>query len=103
MRTYSKILLALLLSATAVVQTAQAMPTPDDNSTDDRPPRNERPKFSTIDINSDGEIDSEEFSAQKLPHGDHQTVFASMDTDNNGVISEEEFENHKPPHKKNRG
>ena len=102
MRIYSKVLFALLLSATTVVQTIQAMPTPNDSSNGDRQPRKERPKFSTIDINSDGEISSEEFSTLKLPHGDHETVFASIDADNNGVISKEEFEDHKPPRPKKR-
>lgn len=99
MRIYSTVLLALLFSVTAAVQ---AIPNPNDTSNDDRQPRKERPKFSAIDTNSDGEISSEEFSTLKLPHGDHETVFASIDADNNGVISKEEFENHKPPRPKKR-
>jgi Ca2+-binding EF-hand superfamily protein len=64
-------------------------------SNEDRPPN--RPTFVSIDANEDGDIDFDEFSANELPHGDHQTVFDSMDSDNNGVISTEEYENHKPP------
>ncbi|MBU2925944.1 EF-hand domain-containing protein [Colwellia sp. 4_MG-2023] len=65
----------------------------------DRP---SRPTFESIDSNSDGDIDFDEFSSQELPHGDHQTVFDEIDTDNNGVISNEEFTNHKPPRPQNR-
>jgi len=65
----------------------------------DRP---SRPTFESIDSNSDGDIDFDEFSSHELPHGDHQTVFDEIDTDNNGVISNEEFTNHKPPRPQNR-
>lgn len=60
----------------------------------------QRPSFESIDTNTDGDIDFEEFSSQKLPHGDHQAVFNSIDTNNSGVISQYEFNNHKPPHPK---
>jgi Ca2+-binding EF-hand superfamily protein len=56
-----------------------------------------RPDFSTVDTDSDGEISLDEFSEQKLPHGDYQTIFDEMDTDGDGVVSEEEFNNFKPP------
>jgi len=60
----------------------------------------QRPSFESIDINTDGDIDFDEFSSHELPHGDHQSIFTSIDTDNNGVISQEEFDNHIPPHPK---
>ena len=64
----------------------------------------ERPSFSSLDNNSDGDISFDEFSAQEaLPFGDHQTVFSAIDSDNNGIISSSEFENHKPPRPQNKG
>jgi len=63
----------------------------------ERGPKGARPDFSSIDSNNSGEIDFDEFSAQTLPHGDHQTVFDDIDADGNGVISEQEFSDHKPP------
>ncbi|GHB69465.1 hypothetical protein GCM10008107_18470 [Psychrosphaera saromensis] len=89
MHIYSKMLLALVFSATTLVQAAQT-----------EHERKPRPVFSDIDTNSDGEINFEEFSILKLPHGEHEEVFVSIDVDNNGVISSEEFENHKPPRPK---
>lgn len=56
-----------------------------------------RPQFSTIDLNSDGDISYDEFTAHDIPHGDHETVFNNIDSDQNGVISEQEFTDHKPP------
>ncbi|WP_257171803.1 EF-hand domain-containing protein [Colwellia sp. M166] len=58
------------------------------------------PSFSSLDTNANNEIDFDEFSQQKLPHGDHKTIFSHIDSDNNGVISETEFKDHKPPAKK---
>ena len=89
MHIYSKMLVALVFSATTLVQAA-----PPEH---DRKPR---PVFSDIDTNSDGKIDFEEFSTLKLPHGEPEEVFVRIDVDNNGVISNEEFENHKPPRPK---
>lgn len=89
MHLYSKVLLTLVFSMSTLVQAA--------------PPEQERkprPVFADIDTNSDGEITFEEFSAQELPHGEHEEIFVSIDVDNNGVISSEEFENHKPPRPK---
>lgn len=60
----------------------------------ERPPR---PTFSEIDINTDGEIDFDEFSSHEVPHGDHQKIFTDIDADNDGIISEQEYIEHKPP------
>jgi len=94
MNNYKKLLLAisLLISATGLAQAENNSP-----SKNGPPPR---PSFESIDINGDGEIDFDEFSSHKLPHGDHQTVFNMIDTDANGIISNEEFANHKPPQRK---
>lgn len=62
---------------------------------EEKPPG--KPKFSMLDTNNDGDINFEEFSAHKLPHGDHQHVFDMIDTDHNGIISQNEFKDHKPP------
>lgn len=64
--------------------------------------RPQRPSFSSIDTNDNGDIDFDEFSSHPLPFGDHQTVFESIDINNNGVIEQDEFANHKPPHANNR-
>lgn len=62
-----------------------------------------RPSFESLDLNGNKEIDLEEFSAHKIPHGDHETVFNYIDTDGSGVITNEEFVAHKPPkHRHNR-
>lgn len=83
----------LILSTSSLVQAKKTM--------QDKEPRS-RPCFSSIDTNGDGEVNFDEFSSHKLPHGDHQTVFNSIDSDANGIISHEEFVNHKPPQRKNR-
>jgi len=57
-----------------------------------------KPDFSTIDVDGDGVISFEEFSAKKPPHaGDAQTIFDEIDSDSNGEISEQELSEHKPP------
>ena len=61
----------------------------------------QRPTFTSIDLNEDGIINSDEFSSHKIPHGDHDTIFASIDSNEDGIISQEEFENHKPPRPRN--
>jgi Ca2+-binding EF-hand superfamily protein len=92
---YSKITLIITLLV-AVSGQAQAN---DNRSGKERP--HARPSFESIDSNADGDIDFDEFSSHKIPHGDHQTVFSHIDIDNNGIISSEEFNSHKPPHRKN--
>ena len=62
--------------------------------------KHQRPEFSEIDTNENGEIDLAEFSQQQLPFGDYETVFNHIDADSNGVISQDEFASHKPPHKR---
>lgn len=63
--------------------------------------RKQRPDFSTLDLNADGDIDFDEFSQHELPRGDHQTLFDILDADSNAVISEQEYTDHKPPRHKN--
>ncbi len=58
-----------------------------------------RPCFSSLDSNSDGNVDFDEFSAHKLPFGEHEKVFAKIDTDGDGIISNTEFTSHKPKHR----
>lgn len=97
MKNYTKIILAitLIVSTSSIVQAKNA-----DRSRNGPP---QRPSFESIDVNENGDIDFDEFSSQKLPHGDHQTVFDTIDTDSNGIISNDEFVNHKPPqHNNNR-
>lgn len=90
MMTYPK-----LLIATAILLTTSHQVLADDSAQDnERPP--ERPSFTALDVNSDGGIDLEEFSANQ------ESVFIRIDTDQDGAISEEEFEAHKPPHPKRR-
>ncbi len=86
------IIIACVLGISYQVQAKNAM------KNNNKPPP--RPSFSSLDINSDSDMDFEEFSAHTLPFGDHQTVFDKIDTDNNGVISQAEYENHKPPRPK---
>ena len=62
----------------------------------------ERPSFTSIDLNGDGEVDMDEFLQHELPHGYHQTVFSLIDGDADGVITEQEFTDHKPPRPKKR-
>jgi hypothetical protein len=57
----------------------------------------ERPVFSTVDIDGNGEINFEEFSQQNLPGGDVKEIFDSIDADKDGIITEQEFLDHKPP------
>ncbi|KGJ86486.1 EF-hand domain-containing protein [Colwellia psychrerythraea] len=83
----------IIISASSLVQAKNTM-----QSKEPHP----RPCFSSIDINGDGEINFDEFSSHKIPHGDHQTVFDSIDTDSDGIISNDEFVNHKPPQRKKR-
>lgn len=96
MSIYTKpiIAIALLLAAASSVQAGNP------KSNNEGPPP-KRPSFESIDANTDGDVDFEEFSSHKLPQGDHQTIFNIIDADNNGVISQEEFDNHKPPCPKN--
>jgi len=61
-----------------------------------------RPSFVTIDINSDGGIDFDEFSSHPPPKKRQKRIFAAIDQDNNGVISKAEFIRHKPRKKKGR-
>ncbi len=62
----------------------------------------ERPSFTSIDLNGDGEVDIEEFSQHEIPRGDHQAVFSKIDLDGDGIITEQEFTDHKPPRPKKR-
>lgn len=62
----------------------------------------ERPSFTSIDLNGDGEVDIDEFSQHEIPRGDHQTIFSLIDGDADGVITEQEFTDHKPPRPKKR-
>jgi Ca2+-binding EF-hand superfamily protein len=91
MKIYSKtiILITLLLATSSQIQ-----------AKDNMKHKKQRPNFSSLDINSDGVIDFDEFSSHKIPHAVHQTVFNNIDTDDSGQISEEEFKNHKPPRRK---
>ena len=96
MHKYTKLALTmmLLVSASSLVQAK--------DSGQNKKATHQRPSFTSIDTNSDGDIDFDEFSSQELPQGDHQIVFDIIDTDSNGVISNEEFVNHKPPPRKKR-
>lgn len=64
--------------------------------------KHQRPSFSTIDTNSNGIVEMDEFSTQHLPNGDYETIFSHIDSNSDGVISEDEFENHKPPRRNGR-
>lgn len=65
----------------------------------DRP---ERPKFSSLDLDSDGSLTFEEFEQSEIPNNDHATIFGHIDADGDGVITEDEFTNHKPPQRRER-
>ena len=73
------------------------------HSHDNKKQRHQRPKFSSLDTNQDGNIDFNEFSAHKLPKGTHDEVFPLIDSNQDKVISQDEFLNHKPPCKGERG
>lgn len=91
----------LILAITLIISSISVVNAQNNDRSRNAPPQ--RPNFESIDTNEDGDIDFDEFSSQKLPHGDHQTVFDMIDTNNNGVISNDEFVNHKPPqHNNNR-
>lgn len=94
MNNNTKLILAimLLISVSSFVQA--------NNTNQNKKGSHQRPTFESIDTNADGDIDFEEFSAHKLPYGDHQTVFDNIDFDTNGIISNVEFVNHKPPQRK---
>lgn len=94
MSNYIKLTLAIMLSISVTSQ-VQAK-----NSEHNQNRQHQRPSFESIDTNSDGEVNFEEFSSHKIPHGDPQTIFDSIDTDSNGIISNEEFTNHKPPQRR---
>ncbi|MDU0112034.1 EF-hand domain-containing protein [Psychrosphaera aquimarina] len=105
MRVYSTILLSLVFSTASLVQAAPTMAGQESCSSNDnqgQKTHKQRPNFATLDINSDGDIDTEEFASHKHPHGDPQKIFVRIDADQNGVISKQEFEDHKPPHHKNK-
>ena len=90
---YTKLMIAATLIA-SISGGAQA-----ENNRGERP---ERPSFSSLDINEDGEISFDEFSSHDVPHGDHQTIFDHIDTDGDGIITSDEFENHTPPQRQRR-
>jgi len=96
MNNYTK----LILTITLIISTSSMVQANNSERSKNGPP--ERPSFESIDINEDGDIDFDEFSSHKLPHGDYQTVFDTIDSDNNGVISNDEFVNHKPSQRKKR-
>jgi Ca2+-binding EF-hand superfamily protein len=96
MNNYTK----LILTITLIISTSSMVQAKSSERSKNGPP--ERPSFKSIDTNEDGDIDFNEFSSHKLPHGDYQTVFDTIDSDNNGIISNEEFVNHKPPQLKKR-
>jgi|GEM_PF-551901 len=94
MKIHSKTIIVITILFTALTQAQEKRLIP----LHDGPPP--RPSFSLLDTNSDGEITFDEFSAHKLPKGNHETVFPKIDKDSNRVISQEEFISHKPPKKK---
>jgi len=57
----------------------------------------QRPDFSVIDLNQDGQVTLDEFKQHRIPHGEHETVFHHIDANQDGRITRDEFENHKPP------
>ncbi|XQW84957.1 EF-hand domain-containing protein [Thalassotalea piscium] len=92
---------AIILATVCLTLSSYANAANQAQGPDNHPPR---PTFESIDINGDTDISFDEFLAQEIPRGDHQTIFDLIDTDNNGVISSEEYNNHKPPRPpKNRG
>lgn len=91
----SLFVIAITLVITAQVQANNAM--------NKESGSHKRPDFSFLDTNSDGDIDLEEFLANKPPRKDPETIFTEIDSDKNGVISQEEFDSHKPPHRKRGG
>lgn len=93
-------LFKLILAITLIMTTSSLVQAKDDERSKNGPPK--RPNFESIDINENGEIDFDEFSSQKFPHGDPQTIFDKIDTNSDGFISNEEFVNHKPPQRKKR-
>jgi Ca2+-binding EF-hand superfamily protein len=60
-------------------------------------PKNERPQFSSLDLDGDGSVTYAEFEQSNVPNNEHATIFGHIDADSDGVITEEEFTNHKPP------
>jgi len=93
MNTYRKLALSLTLLFAVTSQV---------NAKDTMEKRQGPPSFESLDTNSDGGINFEEFSSHKIPHGDPQTIFNTIDTDGSGVISSEEFSDHKPPQRNRR-
>jgi hypothetical protein len=57
------------------------------------------PKFETLDVNENGEVDFEEFSVLKFRRGDMQTIFNKIDTDGSSTITQEELKAHKKSRK----
>ena len=98
MNNYTKLTLAIMLLSSASSFAREQ------NSEQTKNIPHQRPSFESIDANTNGEIDFDEFSSKELPHGDHQTIFDMIDADSNGFISNNEFVNHKPPQpKKHKG
>jgi len=87
-----------LLGATVLIITMSANVCAQGNDNKKERPM-KRPTFASLDINSDGSIDLDEFSAQEIPQGDHSVIFTHIDSDEDGMISQEEYDSHKPPRK----
>lgn len=62
--------------------------------------KQERPQFSSLDLDGDGAVTFAEFEQSKVPNNEHSKIFEHIDADGNELITEEEFSSHKPPRKK---
>ena len=97
MNTQFKLLILCVFGFATLMSQADAK-----GNNSDRKKHKQRPSFVSLDADSSDSINFEEFSAHKIPFGDHQTIFDNIDSDNDGVITLEEYENHKPPQRKRR-
>lgn len=79
-----------------------ALPTLAQNKNPDDERRPQRPVFTDIDTNEDGNIELSEFSALPHKHDDYESLFNRIDANEDGVISAQEFTEHKPPRNRRR-
>lgn len=89
----------LIISSLFIISMGQAYANGGSHGKGERP---QRPTFTSIDLNQDGEVSFDEFSQHEIPQGAHETIFEIIDSNNDDVIDEGELDNHKPTRRNKR-